>query len=314
MLAPIQMYPAYRYGEQTPWGGDGLKSFFGKDIPDTRTGEALEISAIPNLESKNEKGETLSFLIEKYGEDLLGKHVNTPFPLLLKLLCAKEPLSVQVHPDDTYAKQHENKLGKTEAWVILNAEEDAFILYGLKPEVTKSMLESALYSGEDIEGMIARVSAKAGQVFYMPAGMVHAIGSGIILYEIQQSSDVTYRLWDYNRKNAENKTRELHIKQSLDVIDFSLTQHVTQMPTLLDDTCNTLLAVDNFTLQAFCVKNSVNIIKPNDTFAFLTALNPLCLQWENETLELKSGQSVFLPANGFALTLKGEGQALLSYC
>ena len=117
-LNPIRMNPAYRYGAMTPWGGDRLQLIFGKDIPDERTGEGLEVSAIPGLESRDEQGNTLPELIEKYGEALVGTHVKGPFPLLLKLLDAKDTLSVQVHPDDAYAARVENKLGKTEAWYM----------------------------------------------------------------------------------------------------------------------------------------------------------------------------------------------------
>lgn len=208
-LPPMRMHPAYRHGDMTPWGGEQLKTVFGKDIPDERTGEALEMSVIPGLESTDDDGVTLTALIERYGSRLTGLPEGTEFPLLLKLLAAKGTLSVQVHPDDEYAKAHENKLGKTEAWVILHAEEGASLLYGIREGVTIDDLRRALTGGEDVEPLIQRIPVKAGDVFYMPAGMVHAIGGGILLYEIQQSSDVTYRLWDFNRVNDKGEKRPL---------------------------------------------------------------------------------------------------------
>lgn len=213
-----------------PWGGDGLPVAYRRDIPDERTGEALEISAIPQLESRTGLGETLSELIRRDGARLTGDYAGREFPLLLKLLSARQPLSVQVHPDDAYAREHENKLGKTEAWVILKAEEGASILYGMREGVTLDALREGLESGADIEPLIERVPVAPGDVFYMPSGMVHAIGGGIVLYEIQQSSDVTYRLWDYNRVNAAGEKRPLHIRQSLDVIDPALRGRRARMP------------------------------------------------------------------------------------
>ena len=186
-LPPMRMHPAYRHGDMTPWGGEQLKTVFGKDIPDDRTGEALEMSVIHGLESTDDNGETLTALIERYGSRLTGLPEGTEFPLLLKLLAAKGTLSVQVHPDDEYAKAHENKLGKTEAWVILHAEEGASLLYGIREGVTIDDLRRALTGGEDVEPLIQRVPVNAGDVFYMPAGMVHAIGGGILLYEIQHA-------------------------------------------------------------------------------------------------------------------------------
>ena len=225
-MLPLRMYPAYRHGDMTPWGGDALRTVYGRDIPDDRTGEALEISAIPQLESRTVTGETLPLLLERDGARLSGDYAGEAFPLLLKLLAARDSLSVQVHPDDAYAREHEGKLGKTEAWVILKAEEGASILYGLKEGVTLEALRAALEGGGDVERLIRRVPVKPGDVYYMPSGMVHAIGGGILLYEIQQSSDVTYRLWDFDRVNAAGEKRPLHIRQSLDVIVPELTGQI----------------------------------------------------------------------------------------
>ena len=166
-MLPLRMYPAYRHGDMTPWGGDALRTVYGRDIPDDRTGEALEISAIPQLESRTVTGETLPLLLERDGARLSGDYAGEAFPLLLKLLAARDSLSVQVHPDDAYAREHEGKLGKTEAWVILKAEEGASILYGLKEGVTLEALRAALEGGGDVERLIRRVPVKPGDVYYL---------------------------------------------------------------------------------------------------------------------------------------------------
>lgn len=310
-LPPMRMHPAYRHGDMTPWGGEQLKTVFGKDIPDERTGEALEMSVIPGLESTDDNGETLTALIERYGSRLTGLPEGTEFPLLLKLLAAKGTLSVQVHPDDEYAKAHENKLGKTEAWVILHAEEGASLLYGIREGVTIDDLRRALTGGEDVEPLIQRVQVKAGDVFYMPAGMVHAIGGGILLYEIQQSSDVTYRLWDFNRVNAKGEKRPLHIQQSLDVIRPELKGLRAHMPEHPAQEITRLLDVPAFTLDCVAADGAC-ILPAAETFRVLTALEPLTLRWLEGEMELKAGDTVLLPAACPEVGLEGHGRALVS--
>lgn len=311
-LLPLKMHPAYRHGEMTPWGGDQLRRVFGKNIPDDRTGEAMELSVIPGLESVTDNGQNLSDLIAREPR-ATGLPAGETFPLLLKLLAAKGSLSVQVHPDDAYAAANEGKLGKTEAWVILEAEENASILYGIKDGVTLSQLEEGLLSGADIEPLIARVPARPGDVFFMPAGMVHAIGGGILLYEIQQSSDVTYRLWDFNRTNDKGEKRPLHIRQSIDVIRPELKGQTAQMPTALDDRLHALLRVPAFRLDCAAVETCV-ALPACDTFRILTALDPMNLSWQGGSLNLVPGDTVFLPAAGPELNLSGRGRALVSGC
>ena len=311
-LLPIRMHPAYRFGEQTPWGGDALRRLYHKPIPDNRTGEALEISCIPGLESADDRGETLPDLIKRSGAALVGERNTQTFPLLLKLLAAKTDLSVQVHPDDAYAMAHEGKLGKTEAWVILDAEPGAKLCYGLKENVTLDALEKALTGGQDVAPMIATVDVTVGDVLYMPSGMVHAIGGGITLYEIQQSSDVTYRLWDYNRVNDRGEKRELHIRQSLDVIDPALTGLRARLPEASQAGEHTVLAVPAFTVRCVCAQGSQPLSLGNGNFRMFTAMDTLALQWQGGELTLPAGQSALIPARAPALTVAGFGRALIS--
>ena len=243
-LAPILLYPAFRYGAATPWGGDQLKTRYGKPAPDTRTGESLEMSVIPGLNSTDAQGTPLSELLARYGAQLTGTQITGEFPLLLKLLDAKQALSVQVHPDDVYAQAHENKLGKTEAWIILAAEPGAQLVYGLRPGVTRDMLRQAFETEAPLEPLLRFVPVQAGDVFYIPAGMVHAIGGGILLYEIQQSSDVTYRFYDWNRTDAQGNKRPLHIRQALDVVRPELQLEAVQPQPLPDAHCRRELLLD----------------------------------------------------------------------
>jgi len=214
------MHPAFRYGAATPWGGSLLRDVYHKDTPDARTGESLEVSAIPGLNSTDAEGTPLGRLVERYGKALLGTEVKGDFPLLLKLIDAKQPLSVQVHPDDAYAQKHENKLGKTEAWVILEAQPGAKLVYGIRQGVSREQLGNAAEQGRQLEDLLRHVEVKPGDVFFIPAGTVHAIGEGILLYEIQQSSDVTYRFYDWERRDEHGNKRALHTRQALDVVSL----------------------------------------------------------------------------------------------
>ena len=257
-MLPLRMYPAYRHGDMTPWGGDMLRTVYGRDIPDERTGEALEISAIPHLESRTASGERCPSCLSATGRACRATMRGRNFPSCssswrpaIRSACR----SIRMTPTP---REHEGKLGKTEAWVILKAEEGASILYGLKEDVTLEALRAALEGGGDVERLIRRVPVKPGDVYYMPSGMVHAIGGGILLYEIQQSSDVTYRLWDFDRVNAAGEKRPLHIRQSLDVIVPGLTGQIARMPA--NDGCGlvNLLDVPAFRLDCANVNGNAS--------------------------------------------------------
>jgi len=310
-LTPIRMHPAYRHGDMTPWGGEALRTMFHKPIPDSSTGEALEISAIPGLESRDEKGAGLRELISRYGASLMGQ--NKEFPLLLKLIDAREKLSVQVHPHDTYAYAHEGKSGKSEAWVILHAQKDAFILYGVKQGVTMRELTIALGEEGDIEPFFNKVPVREGDVFYIPSGMVHAIGAGVLLYEIQQSSDVTYRLWDYKRVNEKGEIRKLHIREALDVMDLSLTGITARLPAMESRGMHRLLSVPAFTLDCVCLNGELPMAPcRRESFRIFTAMGELFVRWAEGEIKLSAGESLLLPASCPALSLYGTGRALIA--
>ncbi|MBR3019721.1 MAG: class I mannose-6-phosphate isomerase [Clostridia bacterium] len=309
-IAPILMSPAYRCGDDTPWGGEGLRMMFGRDIPDEHTGESLEASALPGLESRDPEGRKLTDLIEQYGERLTGPGLSHPFPLLLKLLDAKDRLSVQVHPDNNYAEKKEHALGKTEAWHILFAAPGAELVYGVKAGVTKEQLRKASEKGAEVEGLLRRIKVKAGQTYYIPAGTLHAIGAGIILYEIQQSSMITYRFYDWNRKDAQGNRRELHISKAVDVVDVrSQSEPVREQPVgpgrfrILDETY--------FGLERFCAFDSTLPADPR-RFAFFTAVRECRVSWDGGELTVPAGSTALLPADGYDLHVKAPA-ALLAY-
>ena len=310
LLEPIKMYPAYRHGAQTPWGGSRLREVFHKNIPDDHTGESLELSAIPNLNSVTEEGVGLEELLSKYGEALVGTKVQGPFPLLLKLLDARDRLSVQVHPGDAYAARVENKQGKTEAWVILDCDEGAELVFGVREGVTKEELKRASMAGKAVEPLLGRVRVKPGDVYYIPAGTVHAIGAGILIYEIQQSSDVTYRFYDWGRTDSKGNKRELHIEKALDVVDLSIRQEKT-VPVQIAEGREQLLRETYFSLQRW-KKTEAQLKADERCFKILTALGETLLQWEGGQMTLPAGQTVLLPAKGYDLNIRTE-EALIAY-
>ena len=313
-LRPFKMYPAYRYGKATPWGGDSLARLFGRKLPSDKTGESLEVSALDGLSSTNANGETLLKLIDRYGERLVGDYAGKPFPLLLKLISARDRLSVQVHPDDAYAKKHENKLGKTEAWIILDAAENAEIVYGLSPGVTKDMLLNAFTQDTSkIPGLLRYVKVKKGDAFFMPSGAVHAIGAGITIYEIQQSSDVTYRFYDWDRVDAKGNKRELHIEKALDVSDLSFAEYAVT-PMLLplkNGKLEKLFSGEYFSTCRYTSCNRSPLPSFDSSFAMVTCIEKGELCWQQDFLPLNAGDTAFIPAKCYPLEFTG-GHMLLS--
>ena len=189
------------------WGGDTLYKKYGMDLPSPNIGESWNIACHENgmsvVANGSLKGKTLEEVIHLRGRALLGtslgdEHIEK-FPLLIKILDATDILSVQVHPDDTYAKIHENgELGKTEMWYVIDAKPDASLVYGVKEGTTREEFKAAIEGGY-LEKYLKRLEVESGDVVFMPAGMVHAIGAGILICEIQQNSDTTYRVYDWNR-------------------------------------------------------------------------------------------------------------------
>lgn len=219
MKQPIFLTPYFR---QKIWGGRKLQTELNYDIPAGKIGEAWVISAYKGnssiVASGKYKGMTLRELYH-CNPELFGNPTDKEFPLLIKFLDANDNLSVQVHPDDEYAKEHENDSGKTESWYVLHADPGAKLIYGHNAK-SKEELEKLIKKGE-WEKLFHYVPVKTGDFFYVPAGTVHALTKGIMVIETQQSSDVTYRLYDWDRIDKKTgKKRELHIKKSLDTIDI----------------------------------------------------------------------------------------------
>lgn len=213
--------PIYK---STVWGGEKIARFKGEHIDQHNIGESWEISAVPGHESVvasgPDKGLSLSELCAKYGAALLGTHKGD-FPLLVKIIDAQSDLSVQVHPNDALARRRHNCPGKTEMWYVVSTEPGARIVCGFKKQLNPAEFNDVVARGE-FQDYMASNESHPGDCFFIPAGRVHSIGAGNLLVEIQQSSDITYRIYDFNRRDANGNLRELHIEQAKDAIDYSV--------------------------------------------------------------------------------------------
>jgi mannose-6-phosphate isomerase len=224
------------------WGGQKIKSVLGKEFaPLPNCGETWELSGVnENISEVSNgalSGKLLTEIISEYGSDLLGSRVlkdyGSEFPLLIKFIDAADDLSIQVHPDNVLAKKRHNSFGKTEMWYIMQADEAARIIVGFKEESNSNeYLENlnnktllSILDDVKLNDILNRELAEAGDVFFLPAGRVHTIGKGLLLAEIQQTSDVTYRIFDFNRKDVQGNLRELHLEESLDAIDYKKYDH-----------------------------------------------------------------------------------------
>ncbi len=297
MSAFYRLLPAWRHGASTPWGGDALRRLYGLATPDDRTGEALVASTLPGLESKTPDGRTLTEI------------AGGPLPLLLKLIDAREALSVQVHPDDAYAAAHERgKRGKTEAWLILHAEPGAKLVYGLMPGTDTRAL-----SQRDIEARLRWVQVSAGDVLYIPAGMVHAIGAGIVLYEIQQSSDVTYRFWDWGRLDAQGNARQLHWDDACAVArpDLQMDKAAGHTRVVPGGTVTRYLDTAFFSLERLAVDGRM-ALPAQKGFRFLTALGEGRIVAGGESEALRPADTFYLPPDGAEVGVEGKLEVLVS--
>lgn len=303
-LYPLKFTPIYK----TPiWGGNGFKTKLHRTNAPEKCGESWEISGVKDNVSVVCNGflagNDLSELLEVYMGDLVGDSVyekfGNDFPLLIKFIDANDKLSVQVHPDDDLAAEKHNSYGKTEMWYVLEAEKDAELVCGFNREVSKEEYLAKTTAGSLTE-LLNYIKVKKDDVFFIPAGRVHAIGAGIMLAEIQQASDITYRIYDYDRKGADGKPRELHLAQAAEAIDYGFyDNYKTSYRPLMNKTVN---AVDceYFTTNVFRFNMPVEKDFPElDSFIIYMCTEGGCrIEYEGgeDSVTLKKGETVLVPA------------------
>lgn len=239
------------------------------------------------------------------------------FPVLIKLIDAKLPLSVQVHPDDAYAEKREGGLGKTEMWLILEREEGTFLYYGFKKEYTKEEVRAAI-EGQYLTDYLEKVPVEKGDVFFIPAGTVHAIGAGIVIAEIQENSNLTYRVYDYGRKDKNGKERELHIAKALDVMHCKPAGRGKTVDEEISGGCRRLASCPYFTVDRAFLREGEKLIKSVGKESFLSAIllngqGKVQEKAGGRELSAEKGNSFFIPAGSGDVSFFGDGEWLFTY-
>lgn len=313
----IKLEPVFK---EIVWGGNRLKNDYGFKSDLNNIAEAWMLCTRNDGDNIIVNGENAGQSFTEFikaNKSLLGLKGQSyeEFPLLIKFIDAKADLSVQVHPDDEYAKIHENSYGKTEAWYILDCDEGAELIYGFNKELTPDEFRKSIEDNTFLD-YVNKVKVKKGDVFFISAGTLHAIGSGILLAEVQQNCNTTYRVYDYNRL-VDGKPRELHVEKALDVTN-------TVPPVRNGDPDSAPVLKGTATEQALCsceffkmdsvdVKDTYTLSVDNESFVSILVLNGEgTLNKDNETITCKAGDSIFVPASSGEITLKGEFKVLLS--
>lgn len=311
--SPVKLKPAFK---DYLWGGTKLKTMYDKKSDIDIMAESWELSAHKDGQSTvfggNYDGLLLTEYIDAVGKQVLGKNAEkfTYFPILIKLIDAKGSLSVQVHPDDEYALENEGEYGKTEMWYILDCDEGASLYYGFSKDVTKEEYENAIRNNT-LTDILNDVPVKRGDVFFIQSGTVHAIGAGIVICEIQQNSNTTYRVYDFGRRDKDGNTRPLHIEKALEVSSLKKSPELKPVP---DGNDVTLAKCEYFTVRRlrFDDVRSIPITDASFHSLFITE-GKATLTMNGEEISLLKGDSIFIPAQNDTYKISGECELILSY-
>lgn len=289
------------------WGGNQLRPYKGLESSDEPIGESWEVSAVPTstsiISNGAWKGKDLITVINEHPEEILGKSVNEKYhgqlPLLVKFIDAKRDLSIQVHPNDEMAMREHGKMGKSEMWYIIKANEGAHLYAGFKQEITPEEYHQRISDGTITE-ILADHQVKAGDVFYLPAGRVHAICGGILLAEVQQSSDVTYRIFDYNRPGIDGKPRELHTELAAKALDYHVEDNYRTEYTETTNKAVQIIDSPYFSVRVMDINQPMhrNLMK-YDSFIISMCIAGDCkirIRSTEEEIILKEGNSTLIPA------------------
>lgn len=298
------------------WGGSRLKEF-GYDLPSDYIGEVWGISAHPNgkCEILNEpyRGQTLDQVWDEHRE-LFGDFPSQEFPLMTKIVDARESLSVHVHPDDAYAYENENgQYGKSEYWYIIDAEEDAEIIYGLNTQSKETAIDKI--DEADYDSLFNKVKVKAGEFYFIPAGTIHSIGAGVLVYETMQSSDVTYRVFDYDRAQDSGDKRELNQVKAKEVIEIA--NESINIPTdteIIENHKRTqLVSNDFFTIVKWNISGTLNYMKPREFVLISVLKGEGQVIIDGEVFDLVQGQNFILTSDDLDTIFEGQYELIVSY-
>ena len=316
-MYPLQFEPILK---DRIWGGEKLKTVLNKPIVSSITGESWELSTVEGdvsvVANGVLKGKSLTELIDTLPNEILGTKVyaqfGKQFPLLFKYLDAREDLSIQVHPNDELAKARHNSFGKTEMWYIMQADADARIIVGFKEDSSKEEYVENL-NNKTLVSILDDVKVNAGDVFFLETGTVHAIGAGLVVAEIQQTSDITYRLYDFDRKDAAGNTRELHVDLALDAINYNKVDTYKKYESAPNKS-NVIVDCPYFTTNIIPLDGKIEGNKDGETFTvYMCIEGTFEIRYENVSYQYKKGDTVLIPAGMRNYVLEGEASILEVY-
>ena len=315
-MAVIKLEPAFK---DYIWGGTRLRDDFGKRCDFDKVAESWELSCHkdgPSVVAEGkDKGLTLQQYIDKYGKGVLGTNCGRfeSFPILIKLIDAKDNLSVQVHPDNEYALRVEGEYGKTEMWYVVDCDEGAELLYGFKHEISKDEFARRIADNTLLE-VTNSVPVHKGDVFFIEAGTLHAIGKGILIAEIQQNSNTTYRIYDYGRVGKDGKPRELHVEKAKDVTRLAPAKKYPETPVEKHEgyTSKLMAECEYFSTYILDIDDKAELEAGGDSFNNLLFLEGEGTVSGGDCVEFKKGDSIFITAGTGKYTVNGKCKAVLT--
>ena len=316
-LYPLKFQPILK---ERLWGGTKLANVLGKSITSDITGESWELSGVDGdvsiVSNGSLSGKSLNEIIEAHTDSLLGKSVverfGKEFPILIKFIDAKQDLSIQLHPNDELAKTRHNSFGKTEMWYIMDADNDANLIVGFNKDVEREEYEKSLKEDNLLE-LLNYEKVKEGDTFFINTGKIHAIGAGVLLAEIQQTSDITYRVFDFNRRDKEGNLRELHTDLALDAIDYSQKDDFKVLYDKTDDAVNTMVDCPYFKTNFLKLTETLNLdTSARDSFTiYMCVGGQLSVGNEYGSVDLLKGETVLVPAMSDQILLKTNDATIL---
>ena len=310
-MAILKLKPS---GKDYIWGGHKLVDNYGKEMTGDRLAETWELSCHPDgpsfVANGEDAGKTLRQYIEEHGKNVLGTNCERfeDFPILTKFIDAQDNLSIQVHPDNEYALKNEGQYGKTEMWYVVDADKGAKLRSGFSEQITPKEYKERVLNNT-ITDVLQEYEIKPGEVFFLPAGRVHSIGAGAVIAEIQQTSDITYRIYDFNRKDANGKTRELHTDLAREAINYEVLDDYRTKYEAVKDAPVELVACPYFTTSVYDMTEEISCdYSELDSFVIFICMEGACRIKDNEGNELKvgAGESILLPATTQDVTITPE--------
>ncbi|WP_297692149.1 type I phosphomannose isomerase catalytic subunit [uncultured Eudoraea sp.] len=316
-LYPIKFYPILK---ERLWGGTKLGTILGKELESDLVGESWEISGVNGdvsiVANGPHKGTSLTNLIDEFPEAILGKSVlerfGKEFPILIKFIDAQKDLSIQLHPNDELARKRHNSFGKTEMWYVMDSDEDAELIIGFNEDVTEEIYTESL-KNNSLTDLLNYESVSEGDTYFINAGKIHAIGAGVLIAEIQQTSDQTYRVYDYNRKDADGNPRELHTELSLDAIDYAKKDDFKVSYEQKMNAANPMVNCPYFKTNFISLNQNIRFdVSDRDCFTIYMCIDgDVLIENDFGSILIKKGETVLVPASSSHILLNSEQAKLL---